>query len=344
MLDVRSAWFDGNYGPPPGNKRESTARAWPGLATWPALSCPASVALLSVKLRYRPAHVPSISASSLSLCCLCRRLILAHACPPTCAPRLAPAVPSERDQWQQPTDAFSISDRGKAQAAMELAKQLQERMRQRGCREEFVPNAELFEQGKVDFLPAAALTEEELERQRLLAVEACAGWLSAERRVLSAYARSPGARRCPFTRPCLPLALCRGAPHTRPPSHPPPSLPLPACPWHRLPCSTCTFEMDGKPATFDLIFKRVMPTNGGHMFDVVVTYQARRIRITKHSVCVCCMAPPCCVDCLVLCPRARLTACPTPAVARRVQDKETQHRVIVGRDYYEPLGIPPQVS
>lgn len=22
MLDVRSAWFDGNYGPPPGNKRE----------------------------------------------------------------------------------------------------------------------------------------------------------------------------------------------------------------------------------------------------------------------------------------------------------------------------------
>lgn len=167
MLDVRSAWFDGNYGPPPGNK-----------------------------------------------------------------------LPSERDQWQQPTDAFSISDRGKAQAAMELAKQLQERMRQRGCREEFVPNAELFEQGKVDFLPAAALTEEELERQRLLAVEAAKSTL------------------------------------------------------------TCTFEMDGKPATFDLIFKRVMPTNGGHMFDVVVTYQ----------------------------------------------DKETQHRVIVGRDYYEPLGIPPQTT
>lgn len=35
-----------------------------------------------------------------------------------------------------------------AQAAVELAKQLQQRIKQRGCREEFVPNAEMLEQGK----------------------------------------------------------------------------------------------------------------------------------------------------------------------------------------------------
>lgn len=35
------------------------------------------------------------------------------------------------------------------QAAVELAKQLQQRIKQRGCKEEFVPNAEMLEEGKV---------------------------------------------------------------------------------------------------------------------------------------------------------------------------------------------------
>ena len=35
-----------------------------------------------------------------------------------------------------------------------------------------------------------------------------------------------------------------------------------------------------------------------------------------------------------------LTVAPLPPP----QDKETQHRVIVGRDYYEPQGIEPQVK
>ena len=39
-------------------------------------------------------------------------------------------------------------------------------MRQRGCKEEFVPNPELLAIGQVDFLPAAALSEEELAKQR----------------------------------------------------------------------------------------------------------------------------------------------------------------------------------
>lgn len=35
---------------------------------------------------------------------------------------------------------------------MELAKQLQQRIKQRGCREEFVPNAEMLEQGKASVI------------------------------------------------------------------------------------------------------------------------------------------------------------------------------------------------
>lgn len=43
-----------------------------------------------------------------------------------------------------------------------------------------------------------------------------------------------------------------------------------------------------------------------------------------------------------LAPPARPTHLPPPGPA--LQDKETQHRVIVGRDYYEPQGVDPQVS
>lgn len=59
--------------------------------------------------------------------------------------------------------------------------------------------------------------------------------------------------------------------------HPPPpptsclsSLPL-------LPtCSSVTFELDGEPAAFDLFYENVIKTNGGHMFDVIVTFQVRQ--------------------------------------------------------------------
>lgn len=167
MIDIRAAWFDGNYGPPPGNK-----------------------------------------------------------------------LPHERDQWQLAPEGHAISERGKMQAAVELSKQLQQRIKQRGCCEEFVPNVDMLEQGKVEFLPAAALSAEELERQRLVAEEA--------------------------------------AKATR----------------------TVQFEVDGAPATFDLFFTNSWKTNGGWMYDVVVTFQ----------------------------------------------DKETSHRVIVGKDYYEAQGIEPQTT
>ena len=71
--------------------------------------------------------------------------------PPPFPPPLLAAVPHERDQWQQPVEAYAISERGKAAAAVELAKQLQGRIKTRGCREEFVAKAELLEQGLVRF-------------------------------------------------------------------------------------------------------------------------------------------------------------------------------------------------
>ena len=140
MLDVRAAWFDGNYGPPPGNKRAwAPGRMCAGMAGPLGVAGPALLARRQWRrlgLQPCPAVPPTQTRSS--------------APAPPC-PRLPPAaaVPHERDQWQQPQAAYSISERGKAAAAAELAKQLQERIRLRGCKEEFVPNAELLAEGKV---------------------------------------------------------------------------------------------------------------------------------------------------------------------------------------------------
>ena len=38
--------------------------------------------------------------------------------------------------------------------------------------------------------------------------------------------------------------------------------------------SACAFEVDGQPATFDIIFRNSLKTNGGWMFDLFVTFQA----------------------------------------------------------------------
>lgn len=95
--------------------------------------------------------------------------------PPPIAPEVSnpspplpplPAVPTERDLWQQPVRALAISERGRAQAAEEQLKAQLLRMRQRGCKEEFVPDPELMAVGEVDFLPAAKLDEAALARQK----------------------------------------------------------------------------------------------------------------------------------------------------------------------------------
>jgi hypothetical protein len=48
---------------------------------------------------------------------------------------------AERAAWQAPAQSFSISERGKAAAAEELAKQLLLKIRNRGCREDFFAGA-----------------------------------------------------------------------------------------------------------------------------------------------------------------------------------------------------------
>ncbi|DBB04825.1 hypothetical protein WJX82_007389 [Trebouxia sp. C0006] len=72
----------------------------------------------------------------------------------------------ERTAWQQPVSAGAISERGKLQAAEEQLKVLLAQIQQRGCKEDFQPDAALMKDGQVDFLPAKAMTPEELEAQQ----------------------------------------------------------------------------------------------------------------------------------------------------------------------------------
>ena len=145
-------------------------------------------------------------------------------------------LPAERAAWQEAATPFSISDRGKAAAAEELMKQMLVKIKSRGCKEEFLVNHDLLAQGKVDFLAAAELSAEELERQRKEAAAA----VNATRK--------------------------------------------------------CSVMIDGEDTPFDVFFKSTIKTNGGYMFDL------------------------------------RWTA----------GDRETTHRVIVGRDYYRKDGIEPE--
>lgn len=152
MVDIRSAWFDQNSGPPPGNK-----------------------------------------------------------------------LAGERAAWQAPAKALAMSDRGRAAAAEELAKQMMVKIESRGCKEEFILNPDKLPEGEVEFLGAAALSPEEIQRQRRLAEEAA----KAMRQ--------------------------------------------------------CTTIIDGEPEPFELFFSGRYKTNGGHMFDVRVTFQERE---SSHRVIV----------------------------------------------------------
>lgn len=145
-------------------------------------------------------------------------------------------LPTERDLWQQPVRALAISERGRAQAAEEQLKAQLLRMRQRGCKEEFVPDPELMAVGEVDFLPAAKLDEAALARQK----EAAELEAKATRK--------------------------------------------------------CQTSIDGKAVDFTILFASSFQTRGGWMLDIKVT----------------------------------------------CQDRETTHRVIVSKAYYEPQGITPE--
>ena len=79
----------------------------------------------------------------------------------------------KRQYWQQPLAAGGVSERGKLVAAKQMLETIQKKLEQRGLREDFLPDEALLKEGKVDFLPARELTEEERrrkeeERQRVL--------------------------------------------------------------------------------------------------------------------------------------------------------------------------------
>ena len=59
------------------------------------------------------------------------------------------AVAMEKAQWEKPVDGGAISERGRLEAAKNQVVVLKELMRVRGCKEEFVPNPALLEQGQV---------------------------------------------------------------------------------------------------------------------------------------------------------------------------------------------------
>jgi hypothetical protein len=75
-------------------------------------------------------------------------------------------LPAERAAWQEAATPFTISERGKVAAAEELAKSMIVKIKTRGCKEEFLINQDLIQEGKVDFLAVADLDPKELERQR----------------------------------------------------------------------------------------------------------------------------------------------------------------------------------
>ncbi|KAK9918864.1 hypothetical protein WJX75_007628 [Coccomyxa subellipsoidea] len=142
----------------------------------------------------------------------------------------------ERKAWSEPVAAGAISERGRLEAAKSQAQELLVMIKSRGCKEEFVAKQDLLLEGKVDFEPAAALTEEELAQRREQAAQ------------LSKATRTVG------------------------------------------------FTLDGEPAQFELRIRNDYKTNGGRMFDVNVTFE----------------------------------------------DRETKHRVIVGKEYYEDFDLEPE--
>jgi len=85
-----------------------------------------------------------------------------------------PGISAEnRNLWQQPVMAGGVSERGKQAAAKQQLESILKGLNQRGLREEFIPDENMLAEGKIEFLPAKELTEEEKKakeeaRQRVL--------------------------------------------------------------------------------------------------------------------------------------------------------------------------------
>ncbi|CAM6088785.1 unnamed protein product [Calypogeia fissa] len=130
--------------------------------------------------------------------------------------------PVQKNLWEQPSDAGSISERGKAAAAASMAKTLVQTMKERGLKEEMVYDPELLVKGKCDVLMSTDLSVEEMDKIKKTQAE-------------------EAARR-------------RAAVVTAP---------------------------TGEKVEFEIFFEQKFPTNGGWMFDILVTKDDKE---TRHRV------------------------------------------------------------
>ncbi|EFJ29207.1 hypothetical protein SELMODRAFT_410819 [Selaginella moellendorffii] len=129
---------------------------------------------------------------------------------------------TQRNLWEQPVDAGSISDRGKAAAAADRAKTLKQILFDKGVLEEMVYNPDLLAEGKCDILPSKDQTPEEL--------------------AAAAKAREEESSK-------------------------------------RVACSVKT--PDDREITFDVYYESKFVTNGGWMYDILVTHDNKE---TRHRV------------------------------------------------------------
>ena len=81
----------------------------------------------------------------------------------------------ERNAWTAPVSAGAISARGQRAAAEGKAAELEAALRTRGCKEALVPDERLLNEGQVDFVPAAELTEEQTAAAAKAAATAAEG-------------------------------------------------------------------------------------------------------------------------------------------------------------------------
>jgi hypothetical protein len=136
-------------------------------------------------------------------------------------PPLGNKLALERSAWQQPIEAFAISERGKQAAAEEAVKTQQLALKERGCREDFLPNPELLLLGKVSC--------------RCCWARCARSALLGQRRVpgaqLPAPARRPGILVSPPRRP-WPCPWPRPWPRPRLTTHPTQTLAPRLTSWH----------------------------------------------------------------------------------------------------------------
>eukprot|EP00243_Klebsormidium_subtile_P004783 TRINITY_DN18939_c0_g1_i1.p1 TRINITY_DN18939_c0_g1~~TRINITY_DN18939_c0_g1_i1.p1 ORF type:complete len:432 (+),score=103.11 TRINITY_DN18939_c0_g1_i1:146-1441(+) len=81
------------------------------------------------------------------------------------------ADPYQKNMWEKPVDAGSISERGMAAAGASKAKALLGEMQARGLKEEMIYDPALLERGRCDILPSKQKSAEELQAAVDLEVE-----------------------------------------------------------------------------------------------------------------------------------------------------------------------------